>query len=381
MNLAAADRASRLRVEPPRSHAKGRRRPGRAAGRRSCCARATVRRMRVLVTGGAGFIGSHFVKRLAAAGDDVVVLDKLDLLGQPGQPRGRRHRVRRRATSADPDARRRGRLPAATRSSTSPPRRTSTARSSRRATSSRRTSPATQVLLDWCARDRRTASSRSRPTRSTATSRRGGASRRGRPAAPVEPVQRRPRPAATCRSSPTSRTYGVDALDHARREHVRAEPVPGEARSRSSSRTRSTASRCRSTATAGSVRDWLYVEDHCAGDRARRSREGAPARSTTSAAARSARTCEIVRPDPRARPAPTSRSSATSRTAPGTTAATRSTRRSCAALGWEPQRSSRRASRARSPGTATTARGGSRSSPASTARTTSSQYAERLARC
>ena len=33
--------------------------------------------MRVLVAGGAGFIGSHFVKRLLAAGDDVIVLDKL----------------------------------------------------------------------------------------------------------------------------------------------------------------------------------------------------------------------------------------------------------------------------------------------------------------
>ena len=37
--------------------------------------------MRVLVTGGAGFIGSHFVKRLAARGDDVVVLDKLTYSG------------------------------------------------------------------------------------------------------------------------------------------------------------------------------------------------------------------------------------------------------------------------------------------------------------
>src|SRR5712692_2002504 len=37
--------------------------------------------MRVLVTGGAGFIGSHFAKRLAAQGDEVVVLDKLTYSG------------------------------------------------------------------------------------------------------------------------------------------------------------------------------------------------------------------------------------------------------------------------------------------------------------
>ncbi len=37
--------------------------------------------MRVLVTGGAGFIGSHFAKRLAAAGEEVVVLDKLTYAG------------------------------------------------------------------------------------------------------------------------------------------------------------------------------------------------------------------------------------------------------------------------------------------------------------
>ena len=37
--------------------------------------------MRVLITGGAGFIGSHFAKRLVAAGEDVVVLDKLTYSG------------------------------------------------------------------------------------------------------------------------------------------------------------------------------------------------------------------------------------------------------------------------------------------------------------
>jgi len=37
--------------------------------------------MRVLVTGGAGFIGSHFVAYLAELGEDVVVLDKLTYAG------------------------------------------------------------------------------------------------------------------------------------------------------------------------------------------------------------------------------------------------------------------------------------------------------------
>ena len=38
--------------------------------------------MRVLVTGGCGFIGSHFVRRLVAGGDEVVVLDKLTYSGR-----------------------------------------------------------------------------------------------------------------------------------------------------------------------------------------------------------------------------------------------------------------------------------------------------------
>jgi len=37
--------------------------------------------MRVLVSGGAGFIGSHFVKRLLRTGDEVAVLDKLTYSG------------------------------------------------------------------------------------------------------------------------------------------------------------------------------------------------------------------------------------------------------------------------------------------------------------
>jgi dTDP-glucose 4,6-dehydratase len=44
--------------------------------------------VRVLVTGGCGFIGSHFVKRLLAAGDEVVVLDKLTYAGNPANLEG-----------------------------------------------------------------------------------------------------------------------------------------------------------------------------------------------------------------------------------------------------------------------------------------------------
>ena len=44
--------------------------------------------MRVLVTGGAGFIGSCFAKRLQRAGDVVVVLDKLTYSGNPANLEG-----------------------------------------------------------------------------------------------------------------------------------------------------------------------------------------------------------------------------------------------------------------------------------------------------
>src|SRR5438034_2319996 len=44
--------------------------------------------MRVLVTGGAGFIGSHFVRRLLASGHEPVVLDKLTYAGNPANLEG-----------------------------------------------------------------------------------------------------------------------------------------------------------------------------------------------------------------------------------------------------------------------------------------------------
>ena len=49
--------------------------------------------MRVLVTGGCGFIGSHFVKRLVAAGEEVVVLDKLTYAGNPANLDGVAHEL------------------------------------------------------------------------------------------------------------------------------------------------------------------------------------------------------------------------------------------------------------------------------------------------
>ena len=52
---------------------------------------ASLSGMRVLVTGGAGFIGSHFVHRLAEAGEEVVVLDKLTYSGNRANLEGVEH--------------------------------------------------------------------------------------------------------------------------------------------------------------------------------------------------------------------------------------------------------------------------------------------------
>ncbi len=59
--------------------------------------------MRVLVTGGAGFIGSHFVRRLAGAGEQVVVLDKLTYAGNRANLEGVEHEFHQ-GDIADPDA-------------------------------------------------------------------------------------------------------------------------------------------------------------------------------------------------------------------------------------------------------------------------------------
>jgi dTDP-glucose 4,6-dehydratase len=59
--------------------------------------------MRVLVTGGAGFIGSQFARRLAEAGDEVAVLDKLTYAGNRANLEGVEHDFHH-GDIADPDA-------------------------------------------------------------------------------------------------------------------------------------------------------------------------------------------------------------------------------------------------------------------------------------
>ena len=59
--------------------------------------------MRVLVTGGCGFIGSHFVKRLTARGDGVAVLDKLTYSGNRANLDGVEHEFFH-GDIADPEA-------------------------------------------------------------------------------------------------------------------------------------------------------------------------------------------------------------------------------------------------------------------------------------
>ena len=59
--------------------------------------------MKVLVTGGAGFIGSHFARHLAERGEEIVVLDKLTYAGNRANLDGVEHDFHH-GDIADPDA-------------------------------------------------------------------------------------------------------------------------------------------------------------------------------------------------------------------------------------------------------------------------------------
>ena len=279
--------------------------------------------MRVLVTGGAGFIGSHFAKRLAAAGHEVVVLDKLTYSGNKANLDG----VDVELVVGDIcDAEAVARAGAGCEAVVNFAAETHVDRSILGAAEFIETDVhGTYVLLGW-ARDAGVRLVQVSTDEVYGDVPEGQSSREDRPAAAVEPVlgvEGRRRPAGARR-----RAHVRDRrLRHARREHIRPEPVPREAdpalrhqrsRRRAAARLRRRPAAARVASRRGPLR----------GGRARPPRGRGRARSTTSAA-RSTRTwrspkriLELTGGEP-------ATSSATSRTGPVTTGATRSTTPSC----------------------------------------------------
>ena len=185
--------------------------------------------MKLLVCGGAGFIGSNFVRlRVRDHGDEVVVLDKLTYAGRRENLAGprrtsfvARRRSRTRAAVAEAmDGR-------ATRSSTSPPRRTSTARSPSPTRSSRTHALGTYVLLE-AARERGRALRAGLHRRGLRLDR-GGLVHRGVAAGA------RPRPYSATKAgadllvSSYHHTYGLEALICRGSNNYGPVPVPREA--------------------------------------------------------------------------------------------------------------------------------------------------------
>ena len=286
--------------------------------------------MRVLVTGGAGFIGSHFAKRLLAAGDDVRVLDKLTYSGNPANLEGSGIELLvGDICDADAVAEAAAGCDAIVNFAAE----THVDRSILGPAEFIQTNVAgTQVLLDHV---------RDAGIRLVCVSTdevygdvpEGVSSVEDDPLRPSSRTRPR-RPAATCRCSAWSNSARRGRGDHAWLEHVRAEPVPGEAVAtlrHECSRRRAVAHVRRRQADAR----LLFVET-TPPDASLRPAAAAPARSTTSAAARRRPTARSSTSCWRT-PAPTRRSCAGSRTGRVTTAATRSTRRRRARIRWEPR--------------------------------------------
>ena len=315
-------------------------------------------------------------KRLAAAGDEVVVLDKLTYAGNPANLEGvdvelrrRRHRDADAVAEAGAGCDAVVNFAAETHVDRSilgaggvhrdrRPRHVRAARAGRATPASRLVQVSTDEVYGDIPRAQRSA--------------------RGRPAAPVEPVrgvEGRRRPAG---ARGYVRTLRRRRVHHARLEHLRAEPVPGEAdpalrheraRRRAAAGLRRRPPAARLAPRRGPLRR----------DRARPPRGARRARSTTSAA-RSARTSRSTRrileltgrergaDPPRRRPA---------RPRPPLLARRLEAPRARLVAGALVRRDGPRRHGRR--GTATTAPGGSRSRAASTGATTSSSTAPRLA--
>ena len=277
--------------------------------------------MRVLVTGGAGFIGSHFAKRLKAAGDDVRVLDKLTYSGNPANLEGTGIELVA-ADICDAEA-----VAEAAAGFDAIVNFAAETHVDRSILGAGRVHPDELLRACRCCSTRRvaraSASSRSRRTRSTATSR--GACPRSRTTRSARRARTAPpRPAATCRCSAYVRTYGVDALITRGSNTYGPYQYP-EKLIPLFLRTRSTASRCRCTATATRSATGSTSRTTAPGSRLAL-RQGRAGEAYNIGGGEEARTARSRRSSSSTR-APTSRSSAGSRTGPDTTAATRSTRR------------------------------------------------------